>query len=35
MRSVSRFSAVNAKVRVLEGRMVNEKQISELKNPTN
>jgi V/A-type H+-transporting ATPase subunit C len=30
MGSVSRFSAVNAKVRVLEGRMVNEKQISEL-----
>lgn len=30
MGSVSRFSAVNAKVRALEGRMVNEKQISKL-----
>lgn len=30
MGSVSRFSTVNAKVRVLEGRMLNEKQISEL-----
>lgn len=30
MGSVSRFSAVNAKVRALEGRMVNEKQITEL-----